>query len=137
MFKLLTPRRHQSPAYFRSVAGALYGGEARRTPDPLLHETMTRFSNPPSLRGYIDQLYAIGGWTGLPWLWRLPHPTLVLSGDDDPIVPVINGRILSTLIPHARLEIIRGGGHLFLIERPAEIAALVAAFLATSNGDWT
>lgn len=129
LLKLMTPRRHQSPDYFRSVAGALYGGEARHTPDPLLHDSMTRFSNAPSLRGYMDQLYAIGGWTSLPWLWRLPHPTLVLSGDDDPIIPLVNGRILTTLISNARLEIIRGGGHLFLIERPAEIAALVAAFL--------
>jgi pimeloyl-ACP methyl ester carboxylesterase len=53
----------------------------------------------------------------------------VLAGDDDPIVPVVNGRILTALIPHARLEIIRGGGHLFPLERPTEIAALVAEFL--------
>ena len=53
----------------------------------------------------------------------------MLAGDDDPIVPVVNGRILTALIPHARLEIIRGGGHLFPLERPTEIAALLAEFL--------
>jgi pimeloyl-ACP methyl ester carboxylesterase len=47
------------------------------------------------MRGYLDQLYAISFWTGLPWLRRLPQPTLVLAGDDDPIVPAINGRILA------------------------------------------
>jgi pimeloyl-ACP methyl ester carboxylesterase len=88
------------------------------------------------VRGYIAQLYAISFWTGLPWLWRLPQPTLVLAGDDDPIVPAINGRILAKVIPNARLEIIRGGGHLFLLERPTEIAALVADFL-TTNEDCT
>ena len=60
-------------------------------------------------------------------------PTLVLAGDDDPIVPLANGRILTGLLPDGRLKIIRGGGHLFLLERPAEIAALVAAFL-TGDG---
>ena len=54
----------------------------------------------------------------------------MLAGDDDPIVPLVNGRILARCIPNARLDVVRGGGHLFLLERPAEIAALVAGFLA-------
>ena len=136
MLALATPRRYQSPDYFRRIAGALYGGQARRDPDALLRGSIAPFSAPPSVRGYIDQLYAISFWTGLPWLWRLSQPTLVLTGDDDPIVPAINGRILARIIPNAQLEIIRGAGHLFLLERPAEIATLVADFL-TSDGDST
>jgi poly(3-hydroxyalkanoate) depolymerase len=134
MLTLATPRRYQSRAHFRQVAGALYGGEARRDPDALLHGSITPFAEPPSTLGYLAQLYAISFWTGLPWLWRLPQPTLVLAGDDDPIVPAVNGRILTRIIPKARLEIIRGGGHLFLLERPQEIAALVADFLAGTGG---
>jgi poly(3-hydroxyalkanoate) depolymerase len=134
MLTLATPRRYQSRAYFRQVAGALYGGEARRDPDALLHGRFAPFGEPPSTLGYLAQLYAISFWTGLPWLWRLPQPTLVLAGDDDPIVPAVNGRILARIIPNARLEIIRGGGHLFLLERPQEIAALVAEFLAGDRG---
>jgi poly(3-hydroxyalkanoate) depolymerase len=130
LLALATPRRYQSPDYYRRIAGALYGGEARRDPDALLHGSIARFSEAPSLRGYLAQLYAISFWTGLPWLWRLRQPTLVLAGDDDPIVPVINGRILTRIIPDARLEIVRGGGHLFLLERPTELAATIAAFLA-------
>ena len=130
LLALATPRRYQSPDYYRRIAGALYGGEARRDPDALLHGSIARFSEAPSLRGYIAQLYAISFWTGLPWLWRLRQPTLVLAGDDDPIVPVINGRILTRIIPDARLKIARGGGHLFLLERPTELAAVIAAFLA-------
>jgi pimeloyl-ACP methyl ester carboxylesterase len=79
--------------------------------------------------GPFGQLYAVTGWTRLPWLRRLPQPTLVLAGDDDPIVPVINSRILARRIPDARLRIIRGAGHLFLLERSAETAQLVAEFL--------
>jgi len=133
LLALATPRRYQSPDYYRRIAGALYGGKARRDPDALLYGSIARFSEAPSLRGYLAQLYAISFWTGLPWLWRLRQPTLVLAGDDDPIVPVINGRILTRVIPNARLEIIRGGGHLFLLERPTELAALIAAFLTTEE----
>ena len=87
------------------------------------------------MRGYLAQLYAISFWTGVPWLWTLRQPTLVLAGDDDPIMPVANGRILARLIPNARLEVIRGGGHLFLLERPSEIAAVVADFLTADEPD--
>jgi poly(3-hydroxyalkanoate) depolymerase len=135
LLALATPRRYYSADYYRRIAGALYGGEARRDPDALLHGSIARFSQAPSLRGYLAQLYAISFWTGVPWLWRLRQPTLVLAGDDDPIVPVINGRILTRLIPNARLEIIRGGGHLFLLERPTELAALIAPFLTAEEGD--
>jgi poly(3-hydroxyalkanoate) depolymerase len=130
LLTLATRRRYTSPDYYRRVAGDLYGGEARRDPDALLNGSIARFAKAPSLSGYLGQLYAISFWTAIPWLRRLNQPTLVLAGDDDPIIPVINGRILAWCIPDARLHIVEGGGHLFLLERPAEIAQLVADFLA-------
>jgi pimeloyl-ACP methyl ester carboxylesterase len=81
------------------------------------------------MRGYLGQLYAISGWSSLPWLHTLRQPTLVLAGDDDPIVPLINGRILAWRIPNATLHVVEGGGHLFILERPADIAELVTQFL--------
>ena len=129
LLALANRRRYTSPEYYRRVAGSLYGGQARTDPDALLHGSVARFSQRPSLRGYLGQLYAISFWTGVPWLWRLRQPTLVLTGDDDPIIPVLNGKILTRCIPDARLHIMKGGGHLFLLERPAETAELVADFL--------
>jgi poly(3-hydroxyalkanoate) depolymerase len=129
MSALSTPRRYYQPDYYRRVAGRIYGGQARTDPDALLHGSIARFVEAPSLRGYYAQLYAVAFWTGLPWLWTLQQPTLVLAGDDDPIVPTINARIIARCIPQARLHIVPGGGHLFLLERPAEIAQLVANFL--------
>jgi len=134
LLALATPRRYRSPDYYRRSAGRLYGGAARTDPDALLHGSVARFTEGPTIRGYVGQMYAIAGWTSLPWLRRLRQPTLVLAGDDDPIVPLANGRILTRLLPDARLEIVPGGGHLFLLERPAEIAALVADFLAAEEG---
>jgi poly(3-hydroxyalkanoate) depolymerase len=130
LLALATPRRYYQPDYYRSIAGRIYGGQARRDPDALLHGSPARFVERPSVRGYLGQMYAIAGWTSLPWLHRLRQPTLVLAGDDDPIVPLLNGRILVRRIPDARLHVVDGGGHLFLLERPAEMAALVTGFLA-------
>jgi poly(3-hydroxyalkanoate) depolymerase len=133
LLSLATPRRYYQPDYYRRIAGRVYGGAARRDPDALLHGSVARFIERPSLRGYLGQLYAISGWTSIPWLRTLRQQTLVLAGDDDPIVPLVNGRILARCIPHAQLHIVRNGGHLFLLEGPAEIAALVAGFLTTDK----
>ena len=48
------------------------------------------------------------------------------AGDDDPIVPLVNARILARRIPDARLHVVAGGGHLFIVERADEIAGIVA-----------
>jgi pimeloyl-ACP methyl ester carboxylesterase len=79
--------------------------------------------------GYLYQLLAMAGWSSLPWLSTLSQPTLVLMGCDDPLVPVVNGRILAHLIPNARLEIV-DDGHLFMVTRPKETAERIEKFLS-------
>jgi hypothetical protein len=74
----------------------------------------------------------MSGWTSLPWLWSLPQQTLVLMGSDDPLVPPVNGHILAGLIPNAELRMI-DDGHLFIVTRPAETAAVIEAFLADAS----
>jgi poly(3-hydroxyoctanoate) depolymerase len=130
LLALTTPRRYRDPAHYLKIAGRIYGGMARQDPSALLQTALGLVKTPPSVAGYLGQLYAISGWTSLPWLHTLGQPTLVLAGDDDPIVPLINGQILAWRIPGARRNVVRGGGHLFILERPAEIAELVTRFLA-------
>ena len=129
LLSLATPRRYYQPGHYRRIAGRIYGGAARRDPDLLPLALAAESAGRPSLRGYLGQIYAISGWTSLPWLRTLRQQTLVLAGDDDPIVPVANGRILARFIPHAQLHIVPHGGHLFLLDSPAEMAGLVATFL--------
>jgi poly(3-hydroxyoctanoate) depolymerase len=131
LWELATPRRYFQPDHYRRVAGGIYGGQARRDPDALLHGSIARFTHRPTARGYVGQLYSIAGWSSIPWLWRLRQPTLVLAGDDDPIVPLLNGRILAHLIRDARLRVVPGGGHLFILEQPREMAAEVVEFLTS------
>lgn len=126
LMKMSTPRRYRDPEYFRSIAGDLYGGRSRDAAGP---NVSSRFKAPPTWTGYAHQLYSIQGWTSMPWLHRIPHRTMVMTGDDDPIIPVVNGRILAWRIPRAHLHIIRGGGHLFLLEEPSESAAKISNFL--------
>ncbi|MCE0768228.1 alpha/beta hydrolase [Pseudonocardia kujensis] len=60
------------------------------------------------------------------------QPTLVLTGDDDPVIPTINGRLLAALIPRARLHVYPGG-HLELIARPERLVPLIEQFLSSTS----
>lgn len=122
-----TPRRHRDPGYAAAVAGTIYGGTMRTDPvrgSALLH-VATR-AGPK--RGYYYQLMAMAGWSSLPFLPLLRQPTLVVGGDDDPIIPVVNPRMQARLIPRSRLHIYRGG-HLALITEADQLAPVVDAFL--------
>ncbi len=129
LLKMSTRRRYRDPEYFSQVAGELYGGLSRRAEGSPVHGSAARFAHPPSWGGYLGQLYSIQGWTSMPWLHRIRQRTLVMAGDDDPIVPLLNGRILAARIPRAHLHVVHGGGHLFLLEEPKPSAATIAAFL--------
>ncbi len=126
LMKMASPRRYTDIGYMRSIAADIYGGDFRRNAD-LINEHAHNMK-PASKYGYALQLLAMTGWTSLPWLWRLKQPTLVISGTDDPLVPAINGRMLAAMIPNARLELI-DDGHLFVVTRPKETAAMIDAFL--------
>jgi poly(3-hydroxyalkanoate) depolymerase len=127
--RMMTPRRYYSRSYFDKVAPTIYGGRARRDPAFLQTETQFRLARPPSWRGYFGQILAISTFTTLPLLYRIKAPTLVLSGDDDPLVPVVNARLMASLIPDASLHVVRGGGHLVLFDTPEEVGAVLSAFL--------
>jgi poly(3-hydroxyalkanoate) depolymerase len=127
LLKMATPRRYKDPDYMKRIAGEIYGGALRGSPE-LVHGHL-RHVRWSSDYGYYLQLIAGFGWTSLPWLHLLAQPTLVMAGTDDPIVPVANGRILAKLIPHARLLTV-DDGHLFLVTSAIESAAKVSEFLS-------
>ena len=126
LLKLATPRRYRDPDYLTRIAGDIYGGRLRRSPELVRsHLRHVRWS---SDYGYYLQLIAGFGWSSLPWLPFLRQPTLVMAGTDDPIVPVANGMILARLIPDARLVTIEDG-HLFLVTSAGTSAAIISEFL--------
>jgi pimeloyl-ACP methyl ester carboxylesterase len=104
--------------------GAVFGGRIRRDPQLLAGLGLRP---PAGLPTYFNRLAGLAGWWGPAWSIR--HPTLVVTGDDDPIVPPANSRMLAACLPDARLHIVPGGGHLVLFDSPDEVAPVVAGFL--------
>ena len=133
---LVTPRRYLDRGYLQRVAGNIYGGSARADPAGIaavMHGVDAIGGNrvgPP--RGYLYQLTAGAGWTSVPFLPLLRQPTLIMSGDDDPIIPLANARLMHLLIPKSRLHVYHGG-HLGLVTEAAELAPVVDGFLAETT----
>ena len=127
--RLMTPRRYLDRAYLERVAGDLYGGSARTdwaTASTALHKGEEL---PRSSRGYLYQLAAVAGWTAVPFLPWLRQPVLILAGDDDPIIPLANARLMHRLLRDSRLHVYPGG-HLGLVTEAAALAPVVDGFLA-------
>jgi pimeloyl-ACP methyl ester carboxylesterase len=74
-------------------------------------------------------LAAVAGWTAVPFLPWLRQPVLILAGDDDPIIPLANARLMHRLVRDSRLHVYQGG-HLGLITEAAALAPVVDGFLA-------
>jgi pimeloyl-ACP methyl ester carboxylesterase len=130
MTALATPLRFYSRPYFEQVAAALYGGATGRDPEVRTQQIrMRNHAPPPSSYGYAMQMLGGKGWSSLPFLTDIPHETLVISGDDDPLVPVENARILADRIPRARLKIVKRAGHLLLWDDAPNVAAHIRSFI--------
>ncbi len=127
--RMLTPRRHRDPEYARSIAGEIYGGTMRADPYRAA-EVLHSASRLGPRRGYYYQLAASTGWSSLPFLRLIRQPTLIVAGNDDPIVPAVNARIMARLIPDSRLHLYEGG-HIALITEARELAPVIEEFLDT------
>jgi poly(3-hydroxyalkanoate) depolymerase len=125
---MLTPQRHMDRTYLHRIAGDLYGGSARTQPERIA-AVLKHGHFLGSQAGYVYQLAAAAGWTSVPFLPTLRQRTLILAGDDDPIIPLANARLMRLLIPRSRLHVYHGG-HLGLVTEAAELAPVVDGFLA-------
>jgi pimeloyl-ACP methyl ester carboxylesterase len=71
------------------------------------------------------QMQAIAGHDTSARLPSLDVPALVVHGDLDAMLPVGNGRMIASLVPASRLEVLSGVGHMFWWEQPVRSAELV------------
>jgi pimeloyl-ACP methyl ester carboxylesterase len=56
-------------------------------------------------------------------------PTLLVWGDHDPLVPAALADAWVQAVPSARLVVLRGAGHVPMVERPEQFAAALCEFL--------
>jgi pimeloyl-ACP methyl ester carboxylesterase len=127
--RMLTPRRYYSPDYLAAIAADTYGGRLRRQPALVAAEVRRRMAHPPTLRGYLFQLASAGTFATIAVAPGIRQPTLILAGDDDPIVRTQNQHILHRLLRNSELRILDGQGHLLLLDSPELSGPIISSFL--------
>ena len=126
---MATPLRFYSTDFFERVAADVYGGVTGRDPARRQNASGARRRLPPSSYGYAMQLLGGCGWSSWSFLPEIRHETLVVCGDDDPLVPLVNARMLVARIPRATLEVVERAGHLLLWDEPERIAPQIGQFV--------
>jgi len=101
-----------------------------RVKDEPLVRTIREMAERVGLAAYLRQQKAIIGRPDFrPHLASIGCPTLVLCGRQDALTPLAFHEEIAAAIPGARLEIIEDCGHLSTLERPAQVNALLRAWL--------
>jgi pimeloyl-ACP methyl ester carboxylesterase len=129
LLNVATPLRYLSKDLYDRTIPGLVGGRARNDPEFLARHSERRFAQPPNKRGYMLQVTALGAWSSLPLLSRIEAPALVVTGDDDPLMPMPNAYLLARRIPDARLHVAAGEGHLLLMDEQSAAFDPIGAFL--------
>jgi 3-oxoadipate enol-lactonase len=80
-----------------------------------------------AVRLHIQAVKGHDAWDLLP---AIHAPTLVIHGSDDQRVPTANAYLLAGRIPGAKLSIIQGGRHGFMVEKRSEASRVVNEFLS-------
>ncbi len=85
------------------------------------------------MQGYAGQMIGAATWSTLPSLSRITAPTLIVMGDDDPLVAPANGPLLAGRIADARLLVAPGEGHLLLMDPDSVVLEPIRQFLGARN----
>jgi 3-oxoadipate enol-lactonase len=84
----------------------------------------------PTLKGAQGQMQALSFFNVKRRLGEITCPVLVITGDQDRMMPPENAKLLAEGIPGAELYVVKGAGHGFFQENPEETNRAVAAFLS-------
>lgn len=79
--------------------------------------------------GFAGQLEAIANFNFESKVKTIKTPTLVLSGDDDILIPSDETRHLARVLPNAEFATIKSGGHAVFLEHPEIFSRKVTEFL--------
>jgi pimeloyl-ACP methyl ester carboxylesterase len=94
-------------------------------------EISMRYYQPPE--SFLRQFAACQKHDTFARLHRITQPCLIMTGDDDPLVPPENSRILKEMIPPSRLEFFPAGRHCFFMEFAPTFNRQVIDFLKKEN----
>jgi 3-oxoadipate enol-lactonase len=105
-------------AFARGVDPALLDG--------FIEKKSRDVQDPEGYRAQIAAALAHDTWDRLPQID--PH-TVILTGDDDQVIPAASSDVLHERIPDSLLYVVAGAGHLFFLERLDETVRALEIFV--------
>jgi 3-oxoadipate enol-lactonase len=102
--------------------------------EPALHREWRGRLLGANAEGYASACEAIGALDMRASLKSILAPTLVVAGRDDPVTTVAMGEALAAAIPGANLVVVERAAHLLAVERPLEVAEILAGFIGGLAG---
>lgn len=103
-----------SPGADPQIKGWLVSEMKRTDPEVLLEEFR-----------FCDAFDVMGSLTAI------NHPTLVVCGEEDKLTPPKYSDYLHKNIPHSQFKVIRGAGHMIMLEKPSEFNRALEEFFST------
>jgi pimeloyl-ACP methyl ester carboxylesterase len=133
--ELVLPVIASRPAVFAGNAlRALMGSSNRFQASPTLSNRDNRQAFLRTLRSVVDfRGQAVSALNHL--CFNAVLPALIISGDQDRVIPVEHARAAHRTMPNSRLHIIEGVHHHPPTERPETVASLIDDFVATTGVD--
>ena len=109
---------------------ALLGETTRREREAVVARvrTLVQAAKPEGVARALEAMR--GRPDSRPTLGAVRVPVLVVVGEEDTLTPVAESRLIATSVPHARLEVIPGAGHLSNLEAPEAFNRVLLDFLA-------
>jgi pimeloyl-ACP methyl ester carboxylesterase len=105
-------------------------------PGLLTDASVTRYHDlllAPGVRGaLIERMQQLVLQDPTPWLARIRAPTLLLWGEGDKLIPPSNAQDYLRVMPHARLALLPGVGHVPHEEAPARTLPALLDFLSVT-----
>jgi pimeloyl-ACP methyl ester carboxylesterase len=95
-------------------------------------ETYSDYPTPPY--ALMNQSHAIGTMNTFPYLPEMKMPVLVITGEDDALVPAQNSEKIASRIPNSQLVMLKGCGHGFLKQKTDEAVGHILEFLENVDG---
>ncbi len=109
-----------------------YSQHTRETRPDLIESLIPLMvDNRQRLYAYQRQLNAVYGFDAFDRLPLIRAKTLVLTGDEDVLIPPGNSTMIAERIPNARLVELPQAGHLFFIEQADQVNRLLIEFFSS------
>ena len=106
-------------------------GKTTRSKRPEIMNNVHRMIASSPVDGVIGALQALMDRPdSTPTMATIDVPTLIVTGDEDAIIPVSESESMHAAIKNSTLEVITGAGHLTNLERPAAFNHVVSEFVA-------